>query len=346
MLDFRCDYAEGCDPLILSRLSDTNLLQTPGYGEDDICAAARDKIKAACSAPDAEVFFLVGGTQTNKTVIAHCLRTHEGVLCAEQGHIACHETGAIEATGHKVLPLPSHDGTLTAQQVDDALREHNESPIRQHMVKPGMVYLSHPTENGALYTRAQLQAISDVCRRWGVPLYIDGARLGYALAAPQNDIDLRDLARLCDLFYIGGTKCAALFGEALVVPNPVWAHELPYTIKQNGGLLAKGRLLGLQFDVLFTDDRYVENCRHALTLARRIADGCRALGLRLFVDSPTNQQFVMLTAAQQEALAAHCHFEEWTPLQDDGYGAVRFCVSWATRDEHVDALLACLRALV
>ena len=269
MISFQCDYLVGAHPKILQRLNETNWEATPGYGCDRYCESAKKRIQAACAAPDADVHFLVGGTQTNTTVIASILRPHQGVLCAEEGHIACHETGAIESTGHKVLPLPSSDGRITAGQVEKILREDRSCEIREHMVQPGMLYLSFPTESGAIYSKKELADLYNVCHRYGIPLYIDGARLGYGLASPRNDLTLPELAALCDIFYIGGTKCGALFGEAVVIRREALKRDFRYFIKQRGGMLAKGRLLGIQFDVLFEDGLYFSICREAVTQALR-----------------------------------------------------------------------------
>ena len=254
MIRFDCDYVEGAHEMILRRMLETNMQQTAGYGEDEICESARQKIRATCDAPEAAVHFLVGGTQANATVIASILRPHQGVLCAATGHINVHETGAVEALGHKVLPLPHTEGKITAEQVRQAVEAHYADAAFEHIVQPGMVYISHPTEYGTLYSLAELTALSEVCRACRLPLFLDGARLGYGLAA--GDVTLPDLARLCDVFYIGGTKCGALLGEAVVICDPALQKDFRYHIKQRGGMLAKGRLLGIQFDVLFTDGLY------------------------------------------------------------------------------------------
>ena len=339
MIYFQCDYAEGCHPKLLEALTETNMAQTPGYGEDNFCASAREKIRAACQAPEADVHFLVGGTQTNTTVIASILKSYQGALCAETGHINCHETGAIEATGHKVLPLPSQDGTITGAQVREAVEGHYANPSHEHIVQPGMVYISYPTESGTLYSKSQLIELYKTCRELGLPLFIDGARLGYGLTAPACDMTLPELARLCDVFYIGGTKCGALFGEAVVIMNPALKQDFRYHIKQRGGMLAKGRLLGVQFDALFTDNLYFDICRQANEYAQAISDDLEKVGVTVAMVSPTNQQFVILTKAQQELLGEKYAWEEWEPLPD-GRDMVRFCTSWATQKENVDALIA------
>ena len=255
-LSFSCDYLEGAHPAILQRLCETNFAQTAGYGTDEYCESAREKIRAACGAPNAEIHFLVGGTQTNATVIDALLRSYEGVIAADTGHISVHEAGAIEFGGHKVLTLPQENGKITASQIRALLDRYEDDANRDHTVMPGMVYLSQPTEYGTLYSKKELAAISALCREKRLPLYIDGARLAYALACPENDVTLRDLAALCDIFYIGGTKCGALLGEAVVIPQPGLIPHFFTIIKQHGALLAKGRLLGIQFDTLFTDGLY------------------------------------------------------------------------------------------
>ena len=252
MIYFNSDYLEGAHPAVMARLMETNMVQTVGYGEDEYCETAREKIKLACQAPEADVHFLVGGTQTNTTVIAAILRPWQGVLSAVSGHINCHEAGAIESTGHKVITLPTNNGKITAQQVRDYVEWHKNDESTEHIVQPGMVYISHPTEGGTLYSKAELTALYDTCKQYSLPLFIDGARLGYGLVADGSDITLPELARLCDVFYIGGTKVGALFGEAVVIMNEALKKDFRFIMKQRGGRLAKGRLLGIQFDALFT----------------------------------------------------------------------------------------------
>ena len=344
MIRFINDYAEGCVPEILERLSTTNLVQTAGYGEDEYCAAAREKILAALDCPQAQIHFLVGGTQTNTILLTAALRPHQGALCADTGHIAVHESGAIEAAGHKVLPLPSSDGKISAAQVEAAFHAHWDDATHEHMVQPALVYISHPTELGTLYTRTELEALHDVCRRCELLLYVDGARLGYGLAAPGSDVDLPLLACCADAFYIGGTKVGALFGEALVLTNPALQRDFRYIVKQRGGMLAKGRLLGLQFDALFTDMLYLRAGRRAVDAALRIRCAFEQAGIPMLVDSPTNQQFPVLTDAQLAALSERFAFSFWARL-DDGRAAVRVCTSWATTDAQADALCAAVRAL-
>lgn len=339
MIRFECDYSEGAHPRILERLAQTNLEQTPGYGVDEHCRHARELILEACQAPQAEVAFLVGGTQANQTVIASLLRPYQGALCAQTGHINVHETGAIEATGHKVLPLPQKDGKITAAAVEEACAAHWADATHEHMVQPGMVYLSQPTEVGTLYTRRELENIRAVCDKYSIPLYIDGARCGYGLGAAENDVTLADLARLAHVFYIGGTKVGALFGEAVVICDPALQRDFRYMIKRQGGMLAKGRLLGIQFETLFTDGLYEQLGRHAVELAGRVRRAFEEKGVEMAYPSHTNQQFPILTQAQREKLGEKYAFSFWEQVDEDR-AAVRFCTSWATREEDVDALVA------
>ncbi len=343
MTRFECDYTQGAHPRIMQRLMETNMQQTSGYGTDEYCDRARDLIRSACEAPEADVHFLVGGTQTNTTVIAALLRPHQGVLSAETGHIAGHESGAIEATGHKVLTLPSGDGKITAEQVRRAYDDHWNDATHEHMVQPGMVYISQSTENGTIYSLAELEALSAVCRELSLPLFVDGARLGYALAAEGSDVTLADLARLTDVFYIGGTKLGALMGEAVVIMNEALKRDFRYLIKQRGGLLAKGRLLGIQFETFFEDGLYEEISRHAVGLAMKLRDGLRELGLRFLHESPTNQQFPVLPDELLEALKAKHAFSTWMKI-DDAHTAVRFCTSWGTTEGEVEELLQDVKA--
>ena len=346
MIYFNCDYTEGCHPKILERLCDTNLMQTIGYGEDEICDAARAKIRAACGRDDIDVHFLVGGTQANATVIASILRPHQGALSAKTGHINVHETGAVEATGHKVLALPATpDGKISAAQVEAAYTAHVNDASFEHMVQPKLVYISLPTENGGLYSKAELTALHDVCTRCGLYLFIDGARLGYGLTSPENDVTLRDLCDLSDVFYIGGTKVGALFGEAVVITNPEIKPDFRYHIKQRGGMLAKGRLLGIQFDVLFTENLYFEISKKAVVQAKRIAAVCKEAGCTFFADSPTNQQFPVFPDAALEKLKEKYVYSYWARV-DETHSAIRLCTSWATKDENVEALCSDIRAIM
>lgn len=337
MIYFNSDYLEGAHPSIMKRLMDTNMAQSVGYSEDEYCAAAREKIKAACEAPDADVHFLVGGTQTNTTVIASILRPYQGVIAPTTGHINCHETGAIESTGHKVLALPTDNGKITAQQIEEYYLWHHTSPDFEHIVMPGMVYISYPTEGGTIYSKAELTAIYETCQRCGLPLYIDGARLGYGLMSDECDLTLPELARLCDVFYIGGTKVGALFGEAVVVMNPALKKDFRFFMKQRGGMLAKGRLLGIQFDTLFTDDLYLKISRHAIDMAHQIREIFVSAGYPLLFDSPTNQQYPIMPDSELAEIGKNFGYEYWERV-DETHSGVRFCASWATTQENVDAL--------
>ena len=339
MLHFDCDYMEGAHPEVMRRLLETNLEQTPGYGCDPHTERARELIRQACGAPQAEVHFLVGGTQTNATVIDGLLRRHEGVLAAESGHINVHEAGAIEAAGHKVLTLPSHEGKVRAEEVDRRIEEFYRDETWPHMVAPGMLYLSHPTEFGTLYTLSEMEAIHAVCQRYSIPLYLDGARLSYALASEENTLTLRDIARLCEVFYIGGTKTGLLFGEAVVITRPELLPHFFTLVKQHGALLAKGRLLGVQFETLFTEELYLRIARQAISIARRLKEALLAKGYRLHIDSPTNQQFFVLPNREIDRLSQYATFELWGPRGKEE-SVVRFVTSWATTDEQIDALTA------
>ena len=349
-ISFTSDYMEGAHPLIMQRLMETNLEKTPGYGTDAYCEAAKAKIRSACHAPEAEIFFLVGGTQTNATVIDGLLQSYQGVIAAETGHIGVHEAGAIEFGGHKVLTLPHKNGKITAQQIEKLLCDYANDANRDHMVMPGMAYLSQPTEYGTLYSRAELTQISSVCRAHRMPLYVDGARLAYALACPENDVSLADLAALCDAFYIGGTKCGALFGEAVIINNPDLDQDFRYAIKQHGAMLAKGRLLGLQFLALLNGEDgtgsspYYTMAAKADRQAMRIRAAFEAKGCAMLFDSPTNQQFPILPNSWYNALSEK-YAMTLTAKPDAEHTAVRFCTSWATRDEDVDALLSDIASL-
>lgn len=336
MLYFDCDYMEGAHPAILERLMESNMEHTYGYGTDSYCESAKEKIRKACGCPEAEIFFLVGGTQTNATVIKSLLRPFEGVIAAETGHINVHEAGAIETGGHKVLALPHTDGKLDAQTVGEYLRAFEADGSKSHMVQPGMVYISHPTEYGTLYTAEELRALKGVCSLYGIPLFLDGARLGYGLMAKETNVDMETIARCCDVFYIGGTKVGALFGEAVVFPKK--APKGFFTLmKQQGAVLAKGRLLGIQFDTLFTDGLYFQIAKHAIDMAMKLKETLTGAGCPLFIDSPTNQQFVILDAGRRAALKDRVSCEVWQELAD-GSAAVRFATSWATKEEDIEAL--------
>lgn len=340
MLYFENDYCEGAHEEILNKLVETNLEKTSGYGTDPYCASAREKIRAACSCPEADVFFVSGGTQANVIVIAAMLRRYEGVVAAATGHIHGHEAGAVEYTGHKVLALPQTDGKLSAADLREYLETYYADANHEHMTFPGMVYISYPTEYGTLYTKAELEALHQICAQYQIPLFMDGARLGYGLASPSCDLTLSDLAQLTDVFYIGGTKVGALCGEAVVFPHGAPAHFMTM-VKQQGGLLAKGRLLGLQFDVLFTDDLYMKISRNAIAAAETLKAALREKGYRFFLDSPTNQIFVVLENAQLQALEGKAKFGFWEKF-DDTHTVVRIATSWATRMEEIRQLIELL----
>ncbi|CUH95368.1 hypothetical protein P22_1438 [Propionispora sp. 2/2-37] len=344
MIRFECDYTEGAHARIMQRMLETNEEQTPGYGLDQHCETARAYIRKACQAAKADVHFLVGGTQTNATIIASILRPHQGAVAAGSGHIAVHETGAIEAAGHKVLTLPSTDGKIRAEQVKALYDAHWNDVTHEHMVQPGLVYISHPTENGTTYRKAELEALSQVCRECRLPLVLDGARLGYGLAAPDNDLSLADIARLCDGFYIGGTKVGALMGEAVVITRDALKTDFRYMIKQHGGMLAKGRILGIQFETLFEDGLYYEIAKHAVDMAMRIREAFAAKGFSFRYDSTTNQQFPILPDAVLMKLGEKYSYSFWEKV-DATHSAVRFCTSWATKKENVDRLVEDIRAL-
>lgn len=340
MLNFDSDYTRGAHPEVMRRLTETNLEATVGYGLDPYCIKAASLIRKACGLPEeALVSFLIGGTQTNTTVIDALLRHCQGVVAAESAHINVHESGAIEATGHKVLALPTSDGKLTARQIDEYVGSFYADDTWEHMVQPGMVYITHPTELGTLYTLAELEAISEVCRRRGLPLYLDGARLAYALGSAGTDVRLPDIARLCDAFYIGGTKAGALMGEAVVCSDSRLLPRFFSLVKQHGALLAKGRLLGLQFEALFTDGLYERIGRNADRMAARLAEGFTSRGYRLLLPSPTNQQFPILPNALIAALRPEVGFEYWgAPGAEES--AVRFVTDWSTTEADIDALMA------
>ena len=345
MIYFNNDYSEGCHPKILEKLQQTNLVQTPGYGVDEYCRQAANHIRRHCGSDELDVHFLVGGTQANLTVIDAALRPHQGALCAVSGHINVHETGAVGATGHKVLALPSDDGKITAQQVKDYVTAHRNDPDGEHTVQPKLVYISHPTELGTLYSLSELTALADTCHALGLYLFMDGARLGYGLAARGSDVTLPDVARLCDVFYIGGTKVGALFGEAVVFSNRSLGEDFRYAIKQHGGMLAKGRLLGVQFGVLFEDDLYFQAGAYADRLADQIRQKLKELGCPMLVEGVTNQLFPILPDAVLADLAKEFSFVTMDKINGEHH-AVRFCTSWATRQENVDKLCETLDQLL
>lgn len=337
MISFESDYIAGAHPLLLQRLLETNLEPLSGYGSDPYTLSAQEKIRAACADPTADVFLLSGGTQTNALVISALLRPWEGVVAAETGHINTHEAGAIEHTGHKVLTLPQHQGKLRAAELEALLEGFYADGNHEHMVFPGMVYLSHPTEYGTLYTRSELEAISGLCRRWRIPLYLDGARLGYGLMSYHTDVSLPDITRLCDVFYIGGTKLGALCGEALVFPRSGAPEHLLTTVKLHGALLAKGRLLGVQFDALFTDELYFRIGRHAIDRAEELKAILREKGCSFHLESPTNQQFLLLEDRRLEALQREVAVSFWEK-PDAAHTVVRLATSWSTTGEDLERL--------
>ncbi|GCF92976.1 threonine aldolase [Enterococcus florum] len=339
MLNFESDYLEGAHPTILQRLLETNEEQLSGYGNDPYSSSAKEKIKEACQCPDADIYFVSGGTLTNALIIASLLNKYEGVIAPETGHISTHETGAIEFTGHKILALPETDGKLKPEDVKNYLERFWEDENHEFMVFPGMVYLSQPTEYGTLYSKEDLKQLSAICREYNIPLFMDGARLGYGLASKENDLTLADIADYCDVFYIGGTKVGALLGEAVVFTRKnTPAHFLAH-MKQQGALLAKGRLLGIQFDTLFTEKLYFEISRHAIEMADQLKAGFLEKGYKLLLDSPTNQQFIILENQKMAELKRQVAFSFWEAY-DEEHTVVRFATSWATRQTEIDALLA------
>ena len=338
MLHFKSDYIQGAHPNILENLIKTNLIAQTGYGVDCFCESARAKIRTACADQTADVYFLVGGTQANATVIDALLANYEGVVAAVSGHINAHEAGAVEAGGHKVLPLPHHLGKIDADELKDLLAVFYADDNHDHMIFPGMVYISHPTEYGTLYTKEELTALSNVCRAYKIPLFLDGARLGYALTSEGSDLDLPTLSELCDVFYIGGTKCGALCGEAVVFPRHGAPRQFFTTVKQHGALLAKGRLLGVQFDTLFTDNLYFDICRNAIVQAQKLREGLRTKGYEFFIETVSNQIFIVLENNRLKELSEKVCFGFWEKA-DDTHTVVRIAASWATTAQSVEELL-------
>lgn len=334
---FHNDYNVMCHSAVHARLAECSADQVSGYGVDPYCDKAADKIKKLCNREDISVHFLVGGTQANLTVIAASLRPYQGVIGAVSAHINVHETGAIEATGHKVIGLPSEDGKISADQVERLVLEQSQSDDAEHIVQPKMVYISDSTELGTIYKRSELEELSAVCKKHGLYLYLDGARLSYALEAADSDVTLADLARLCDVFYIGGTKCGAMFGEGVVISNPQIAADFRYMIKQRGGMLAKGWLLGVQFDALMEDGLYFKIAKQANVLADQIRSTLKKCGYQLVAESTTNQIFVVMPATVLERISQDFSYSamEWV---DKNHRVVRFCTSWATAPESVEAL--------
>ena len=351
-ISFSSDYTKGAHTRILERLTETNFEQIDGYGTDDYCKSAADKIREACDSKDADVFFLVGGTQTNQTIIDMLLEPYEGVVAAQTGHVAAHEAGAIEFSGHKVLTLPSipeenggadaiHSdqiGKIRSADLEKLLNDFYADDNHEHMVFPGAVYISHPTEYGTLYSKAELETLSAICKKYEIPLFLDGARLGYGLMSRRTDVTLQDIARLVDAFYIGGTKVGALFGEAVVFPGKVpTKHPVPI-IKQHGALLAKGWLLGLMFDTLFTDNLYMDISRNAIDKAEKLREELVKKGYQLFIDSPTNQQFILLDDDRLKELSEHVRYGFWEKY-DDTHTVIRLATDWATTDEDIEELM-------
>lgn len=337
MLSFESDYTTGALPEILKALSETNLVQQPGYGHDIFSDSAKEKIKKACNAPDANVIFLVGGTQTNSIIIASLLRDYEGVIAATTGHIAVHEAGAVEYTGNKVLTVPSYAGKLKASDVRKLVETHYADGSAEHMIYPGAVYISHPTEYGTLYTKEELTELSKVCKEFKMPLFLDGARLGYGLKSLHTDVTLEDIASLTDVFYIGGTKVGALCGEAVVFTHNNMPPHFENFIKKRGALLAKGRLLGVQFDTLFTDDLYYKVSAHAIDMAEKLKDMFADKGYKFFLESPTNQQFIILEDTKLKELEKKVRFSFWEKY-DENHTVVRFATSWSTTLEDLEKL--------
>lgn len=336
MLYFSCDYAEGCHPKVLEALSKTNMVSTPGYGEDDFCKSAKDKIRKYINCPNADIYFLVGGTQTNQVVIDSMLSNYDGVVAAATGHVAVHEAGAIEYSGHKVITLPAHEGKINASELKQMLVDHYADDSCEHMVNPGMVYISYPTEYGTLYSRNELEAISSICKEYNIPIFIDGARLAYGLAA-QDDLTMADIASYADVFYVGGTKVGALFGEAVVFTKGNTPKHMITQIKQHGALLAKGRLLGVQFDALFTDDLYMEMGHHAIKQASIIRKDLRQKGYQFFMENPTNQIFVVMENEALKSFGEKVAYGFWEKY-DESHTVIRIATSWATSDEAVNDL--------
>lgn len=338
MISFESDYIEGAHPKVLERLVQTNMEQLSGYGDDKYTASAKEKIKKACNCPEAKVSFITGGTQTNQLVISTVLKPHEGVVAAQSGHVSTHEAGAIEYTGSKVLTIPGHNGKMDACELKNYLSDFYNDGNHEHMVFPGMVYISFPTEYGTIYSKKELTDIYSVTREYKIPLYIDGARLGYGLKSKECDMTLPEFASLCDIFYIGGTKVGALCGEAVVFTKGDEPQHFVNLTKKHGALLAKGRLNGIQFDALFTDDLYFEISEHAIEMAELVKNAFKSKGYKFLIDSPTNQQFIVLENKKMQELSEHVKFCFWEKI-DENHTAVRFATSWATKKENVEKLL-------
>jgi len=337
MISFESDYIAGAHPAVLKHLTETNFEALSGYGSDRYCERARNKIITACHCPDADVHFLVGGTQTNTIVISSMLQSFEGVIAAQTGHINTHEAGSIEYTGNKVLEMPHKDGKIEPDVLEQYLENFYQDENREHMVFPGMVYISHPTEYGTLYSKNELKEISRICKAYDIPLFLDGARLGYGIMSLQTDVTLADIARICDVFYIGGTKVGALCGEAVVFTKKNTPKHFMNIVKKHGGLLAKGRLLGIQFDALFTDDLYFNISKHAIEMAEQLKKVFKEKGYRFYLESPTNQQFIVLENSQLEKLKENVAFSFWERLNDN-HTVVRFATSWSTTEKDIEML--------
>ena len=341
---FHNDYNELCHPAVLKKLNELQGAQVTGYGMDLYCADAADMIRKACGNDELAVHFLVGGTQTNLTVISAALRPHHAVVSAVSGHVNVHETGAIEATGHKIIALPSDDGKITAQQVDAVAQHHFNDPDAEHTARPKLVYISFPTEYGTIYTKNELEALSAVCKKNGLYLYVDGARMGYGLTAEDNDLTLADFARLCDAFYIGGTKVGSMYGEAVVIANAAIAEDFRYLIKRHGGMLAKGWTVGAQFQTLLTDDLYFTISAHANRMADKIRLSLEKAGFPLYIPNKTNQIFPVIPNAVLAKIGEECTFVKMDPVDEDR-SVARFCTSWASKEEDVDFLCRLIEKL-
>ena len=338
MISFESDYIEGAHPKILEKLISTNMEQLSGYGYDKYTESAKEKIKLACNCKDAQVVLLNGGTQTNMIAISNVLLPYEGVIAPHTGHISCHEAGAIEASGHKVLELSEHNGKIDSQELEKYLNDYELDENKLHMVKPGMVFITHPTEYGTLYTKEELIRLHEICSEYNIPLYLDGARLGYGLMASGTDVTLSDIAKYTDIFYIGGTKIGALIGEALIFTKNNMPENFFTRIKRQGALLAKGRLLGIQFDTLFTDNLYFEISRHAISMANLLKNGLLNKGYMFYIESPTNQQFIILENNKYQDIKSKVGCSYWCKY-DDNHVVVRFATSWATTKENVQLLI-------
>lgn len=337
MISFESDYVAGAHPKVLQRLIETNLETLSGYGSDKYTQSACEKIKVACGCEEAQVFLLTGGTQTNTIIISTMLESYEGVLAADTGHVGCHEAGAIEYSGHKVLTLPNHQGKVDSAELKAYMQNFYADENHEHMVFPGMLYISHPTEYGTLYSKRELAELANICREYSIPLYMDGARLGYGLMSKETDVTLADIAMCCDVFYIGGTKVGALCGEAVVFTKSNMPKHFLTMVKQHGALVAKGRLLGVQFDALFTDDLYFEIGAHAIHMAEKLKEVLREKGYTFYLDSPTNQQFVIVENNKLQKLGEKVTYSFWENY-DENHTVIRLATSWSTTEEDLEQL--------